>query len=95
MKEREKSESGGKRYGNVITTGSPETLVGGDEGNKGGKEKVPKHYSPQVQSFPSLSTLSMIQLFILSDNYSSLSMLGRPKHTVCAKDTLWETHQVY
>lgn len=38
-------ESGGKRYGNVITIGSTEILVGGDEGNEGGKQRlrVPKH----------------------------------------------------
>lgn len=43
---------GGKRYGNVITIGSAEIPVGGDEESEGGKERVrvPKHYSPQVQS---------------------------------------------
>ena len=45
----------GGGYGNVITIGSAEILVGGDEGNEGGKEsvRVPKYYSPEVQSLSS------------------------------------------
>lgn len=47
-------ESGGKRYGNVITIGSVEILVGGDEGNEEEKQRQsPKHYSPQERGLPS------------------------------------------
>lgn len=42
----------GGRYGNVITIGSAEILVGGDEENKARRRRAraPKHDSPQVRS---------------------------------------------
>lgn len=51
---RKGAESGVRRYGNVITIGSVEILVGGDEENKEEKQRLsPKHYSLQDRGLPS------------------------------------------
>lgn len=52
-----------------------EIKVGGDEVNKQETVRVPECYPSQVQRLPFLSTLSVIQCFIHSVTYSSLSAL--------------------
>ena len=65
-----------------LLIGSAEILIGGDEGNKGGKERAsPKAFFSQGDDSPYPSTLSVTQFIIPRDNSPS-SLLLRT-YTAC------------